>query len=226
MEGNGSCRVESKITGRSGVLGLGKEEGAEAVHLMWGTKTLLWEIRRSIMGSVVRTCLHCRENYCRQFSLYPDCHHSQPRFIPHSAWCTPASLRKLRMKSSDLCPLERKEHMTWPGPSDAQEPRANSQMWVTHKWFLFAPGWSVLFLESWLLTLQLDGISLSHHIYGIVSGIYIQTFQRCHCKEDTWKVHPARMIHPHPRFNSFQRNLSYRLHFWLEKKYSYSLYKK
>lgn len=122
MEGNGSCRVESKITGRSGVLGLGKEEGAEAVHLMWGTKTLLWEIRRSIMGSVVRTCLHCRENNCRQFSLYPDCHHSQPRFIPHSAWCTPASLRKLRMKSSDLCPLERKEHMTWPGPSDAQEP--------------------------------------------------------------------------------------------------------
>ena len=93
---------------------------------MWGTKALLWEIRRTIMGPVVCTCLHCRENYCRQFSLYPDCHHSQPPVlfagIPHSAWCTPASLRKLRMKSSDLCPLERKEHMTWPGPSDAQEP--------------------------------------------------------------------------------------------------------
>ena len=31
MEGNGSCRVESKINGRSGVPGLGKEEGA------WGS---------------------------------------------------------------------------------------------------------------------------------------------------------------------------------------------
>ena len=89
-------------------------------------KTLLWEIRRTIVGPVVCTCLHCRENYCRQFWLYPDCHHSQPPVlfagIPHSAWCTPASLRKFRMKSSDLCPLERKEHVTWPGPSDAQEP--------------------------------------------------------------------------------------------------------
>lgn len=51
MEGNGSFRVESKITGRSGVLGLQKEEGAEAVHSMWGKKNIALGDKKNYSGT-------------------------------------------------------------------------------------------------------------------------------------------------------------------------------
>lgn len=114
--------MESKITGRSGVLGL-REEGAETVHLMWGKNIALGD-KKNDSGTVVCTCLHCRENYCRQFWLYPDRHHSQlcylqespiQRGVPQLHWGNSGwSLLTYALREEGAC------SMTY--PSDAQEP--------------------------------------------------------------------------------------------------------